>query len=384
MGEPWDYTRRLLRWPAWLASRPPVWTWRCARWFAGSFRFWLLVVLSVLVVLVIYHALSDHYTPMTTDAYVQAYVVQVAPQVAGQVVRVYARNGEKVKAGALLFEIDPRPFEHKVAYLQARLIETVQRVKQLETERTAAQAEHARLKAEADYAATVHQQEEMIYKKQATTERKYLEARDRYRAARAAAERAAVQVQHVEESLQARVGKEHALVAMVKAQLAEAELNLTYTRVLAPCEGVITDLQLRDGAYAHVGQSVLTIIDTSTWLIVAHFRENALRNMEEGQPALVALQGRPGELLPARVVSTGRGVRQGQGIPSGTLPDVKRQASWVEPAQRFQVRLVLEEAESVPLRVGMTGSVSVYTEPEGRMHEITRAIHQLLAWLYYL
>src|SRR5262249_22006707 len=154
-------------------------------------------------------ALADRYTPFTTDAYVQAYVVQIAPQVPGQVARVYAREGETVEAGALLFEIDPRPFQHKVALLEAKLVETTQKVKQLYTEKEAAQAEHVRLKAEADYAATVHRQEEMIYQKLATTERKYLEARDRDRAAKAAVDKASVQVRHVEEALAARVGREH-------------------------------------------------------------------------------------------------------------------------------------------------------------------------------
>ena len=259
-----------------------------------------------------------------------------------------------------------------------------QKVKQLTTAKEAAQAEHRRLKAEAAYASTVHQQEEAIYKKLATTERKYLEARDRYRAAEAAVQKAAVEIRHAEESLEARVGLEHALVAEVKAQLAEARLNLGYTRVLAPCDGIVTDLQLRDGTYTHTGQAAMTLIDTSAWYLVAHFRENALVRVEEGRPALVALQGSPGLLLPARVTSTGWGVQHGQGVPSGALPEAKRQTSWVQPAQRFQVRLVLEEPEAVPLRVGMTGSVSVYTEPEGPLRALTRALHQVVAWLYYL
>jgi multidrug resistance efflux pump len=376
--------RGLVTWPAYVATRPPAWSWRGLRYLAGSFRFWLLVILAVMVLLVAYHALADRYTPFATDAYVQAYVVQIAPQVAGKVVHVYAREGETARAGAVLFEIDPRPFEHKIAQLEAQLVEVTYKVKQMETEKRVAQAEHTRLVAEADYAATVHRQEQQIYQKLATTERKYLEARDRDRAARAAADKAAVQVQHVEEGLEARVGREHALVARVKAELAEARLNLSFTSVHAPCDGLITDLQLRDGTFVHVGQAAMTLIDTSHWQIVAHFRENALRNLEEGQPALVALQGAPGRLLPARVASTGGGVFHGQGVPSGNLPAVKRQTSWVEPAQRFQVRLVLEEEPPVPLRVGMTGSASVYVEPEGRLHEVTRGLHQLIAWLYYL
>lgn len=376
--------RGLVTWPAYAATRPAARAWRGAGYLAGSFRFWLLVILAVMALLVSYHALADRYTPFTTDAYVQAYVVQIAPQVAGKVVRVYAREGETARAGAVLFEIDPRPFEHAVAQLEAKLVEATSKVKQMQTEKQAAEAEHARLVAEADYAATVHRQEEQIYQKLATTQRKYLEARDRDRAARAAADKAAVQVRHVEEGLEARVGREHALVARVRAELAEARLNLSFTRVHAPCDGLVTDLQLRDGTFVHVGQAAMTLIDTSNWQVVAHFRENALRSLEPGQPALVALQGAPGRLLAARVASTGGGVFQGQGVPSGHLPAVKRPTSWVEPAQRFQVRLVLEEAPPVTLRVGMTGSVSVYVEPESRLDEVTRGLHQLVAWLYYL
>lgn len=170
----------------------------------------------------------------------------------------------------------------------------------------------------------------------------------------------------------------------MQAQLAEAQLNLAYTRVTAPCDGIIPDLQLRDGAYVAAGQGALALIDTREWLVVANLRENSLAHLRVGQPALVALQGAPGRLLRARVASVGWGVGQGQGVPSGMLPDVKRPNSWIPPSQRFQVRLVLEEPDAVPLRVGMTGSVSVYTEPEGVLNDITRAVHQVIAWLYYL
>lgn len=375
---------QVVAWPAWILSRPVVWPALGVYYLISSFRFWLVVILLVMVVLIAYHVAADHYTPISTDAYVQAYVVQVAPQVGGQVVRVYAKEGEAVKAGATLFELDERPFRHKIAYLEAKLIDTTQKIKQLHTEKAAAEAEHTRLRAEADYAATVYKQEAQIYEKVATTERKYQEARDKDRAARAAVDKAAVGIQHVEESLAARIGKEHALVAMVKAELEEAQLNLTYTRVVAACDGVVTDLQLREGAYVHTGQAAMTIIDTTTFQVVANFRENALRNLEVGQPALVALQGKPGVLMPARVVTLGKGVQQGQGVPSGKLPEVKGQTTWVQPPQRFQVRLVLDAGEAVPLRVGMTGSVTVYTEPEGRVHEVTRGLHQLIAWVYYL
>jgi multidrug resistance efflux pump len=349
-----------------------------------TFRFWLCLILAVIVLLVAYYVAADRETPLTTDSYVQAYVVQVAPQVAGQVMHVYVGEGEEVKKGTPLFELDTRPFEHKVALLEARLVETEQQVKQLHSQHAALKAEHERLTAEADYAREVHRQEKAIYAKDATTERRYLEALQKQKASLASVEKSASMIQHSQEAIDAKIGAEHALVAEVKAQLAEARLNLNYCRVYAPCDGRITNMQLREGAYAHVGHSVLTVIDTDRWLVIANYREKGLERMRPGSPALVAFRGIPGRLWRARVLWIGSGVSQGQGVPSGLLPDVKDQTSWIPAEQRFQVRLVLEDPEAVPLRVGMTGSVSVYIDPDSQLNRVTEEVHRVIAWLYYL
>jgi multidrug resistance efflux pump len=358
--------------------------WRGVRRLIGSFRFWVIVIVCILVLLVVYYALSEIYTPLTTEAYVQAYVVQIAPQVAERVTRVHVREGDRVKSGALLFELDPALSQQRVAYLEAKLVEAEYQVKQLEAELAAAKADRERLKADADYAASVHKQEQAIFKTDSTTERRYLEAIQKKKASQAAVVQAESNIQRIEDALNARIAGEHATVAQVKAQLAEARLNLAYSRVYAPCDGLITDLQLREGAYVHIGQAAMTLIDTRRWIVVGNFRETSLARMREGQPAVVAFRGLPGQLFPAHVTSVGWGVSQGQGIPSGQLPDVKIPTSWVPPAQRFQVRLTLDDANSIPLRVGMTGSVAVYTESEGRISRLTRFWHKIIAWLYYL
>jgi multidrug resistance efflux pump len=184
-----------------------------------SFRFWLCVVLAIISLLIAYYVQADRCTPLTLDAYVQAYVVQVAPQVAGQVVRVYVGEGDEVKKNAPLFELDPRPFEHKVALLEAKLVETEHQVQQLKSQLAAEKAEHERLTAEADYARAVYRQEEEIYKRESTTERKYLDALQKHKASLAALDRSAHLVRHAREALDARIGAEHALVAEVQARL---------------------------------------------------------------------------------------------------------------------------------------------------------------------
>jgi multidrug resistance efflux pump len=370
------------------AARLPIWllagAGRGLRRLLGSVRFWVILIVCVLVLLVIYYALSEIYTPFTTEAYVQAYVVQVAPQVAEKVVRVHVKEGSHVKAGDLLFELDPALYAQKVASLEAKLVETQHQVQQLDAELAAAKADHERLVADADYASAVFRQESAIYKTESTTERRFLEAVQKNKASQAAVRQSDNNVRRIQDALNAQISGENALVAQVRAELAEARLKLGYTRVTAPCDGLITDLQLREGAYVHTGQAAMTLIDTGRWVIVGNFRENSLARLREGQPALIAFRGLPGQIYAATVSSIGWGVSQGQGVPSGELPDVRISTYWVPPAQRFQVRLTLDDPTSVRLRVGMTGSVAVYTESTGTLGRITRFWHNVIAWLYYL
>jgi multidrug resistance efflux pump len=349
-----------------------------------SARGWVFIIVFLIVILVVYYALSDIYTPFTTDAYIQAYVVQVAPRVEGQVVKVHVQENQAVRKGDLLFEIDPRPFEYQLALLEAKRIEAVQQVAQLESDLAAARADDERLAAEEVYARVVNEQEKEIFKRDATTDRLYVQAVQKYKAAQAALERSRAAVRKVEQALAARVGDEHAFVAEVSAQAAQAKLNLEWTRVYAPANGYVTNVQLREGSYINVGAPVITCIDGDNWWVVGNFRENAMAQLQPGQSAQIAFRGLPAKLFDARVISVGWGVSQGQGVPSGQLPDVKTPANWVPPAQRFQVRLALDDPTLVPMRVGMTGSVAVYTGSGVLLNPITGIWHRVIAWLYHL
>jgi multidrug efflux pump subunit AcrA (membrane-fusion protein) len=88
-------------------------------------------------------------------------------------------------------------------------------------------------------------------------------------------------------------GEEHARVAAVRAQLAEARLNLEWTRIYAPCNGYVTNVQLREGFYIHVGTPVLTLIDSDNWWVVANYRENSLENIRPCQPVRLTMTNFP-------------------------------------------------------------------------------------------
>ncbi len=350
----------------------------------SSFRIWLALIVFMIFMMVVYFVGADRYTPLTTDAYVQANVVQIAPQVGGQVTRIHVAEGDLVQTGDLLFELDSRPYQHQVSLLRAKLIEAEYQVKQLEAQLASALAEQRRAHAEAEYAREVHSQEEAIYKELSTTEREFLDAVQNLKATEASLDAAAGEVANIRQMLAARVGSEHATVAQVKASLEEAELNLSYCNVYAPCDGMISNLQLVEGTYTQLGQAVMTCIDMNTSLIVANFRERSLERLTSGQPALVSFQSLPGRLWPATLQHIGFGVAQGQGVPTGMLPRVENQTLWLPQAQRFQVRFELDDPHEVPMRVGMTASVSVYTDSSGVLGPLTRALHRFVSWLYYL
>ena len=349
-----------------------------------SARAWVLVVLSVIAVLVVYYVLSDRHTPFTSDAYVQAYVIQVAARVEGQVVRVHVKENQTVTKGEVLFEIDPRPFQYRVALLEAKEVDVAQQVAQMESELSAARADDARLAAEETYARAVYEQETAIHKQKAATDRTYLDAVQKYNAAQAARQRGLAQTAKAEHALAARIGEEHALVVEVRAQLAEARLDLEWTRIDAPANGYVTNVQLREGSYVHVGTPVLTCIDRDAWWVVANYRENSLENLRPGQRVGLSFNTYPGRIFPGVVESVGWGVDEGQGYPSGNLPAVQEPKNWIRLAQRFQVRITPELPEGYPLRVGATASVAVYVRDGYWLNGVTRAWQRVVALFDYL
>jgi multidrug resistance efflux pump len=365
--------------------------WNMLKWLIAdgrrlllSARVWVLCVLLLIAALVAYYVLSDRYTPFTTDAYVQAYVIQVAARVEGQVVRVSVLENQAIRKGDLLFEIDPRPFEHRVAVLEAKLVQAIQQVVQMQSELEASKADDARIVAQEAYARAVQEQETRIRKQDATTDRKYLDAVQKYRMAQANRERARATTRKVEQALAARIGGEHAVVAEVKAQLAEAKLNLSWTRIYAPANGYVTNVQLREGSYVHVGTPVLICIDSDQWWVVANYRENSLEYLRPGQRVDLSFNTYPGQIFPGVVKTVGWGVYQGQAAPSGNLPAVTEPQNWIRLAQRFPVWVTPQMPAGYPLRIGATASVAVYTQEEYWLNGVTEAWHKVVTAFDYL
>jgi multidrug resistance efflux pump len=304
--------------------------------------------------------------------------------VEGQVVGVFVKENQSVKKGDLLFEIDPRPFEYQVQLLRAKRVDAVQQVAQLEAELGAAKADVERLEAEKTYAKVVADQEEMIFQQEATTDRRYQQAMQDHKAAQAAHKQGIARAQKIEQALAAMIGEEHAIVAEVQSQLEVAQLDLEWTRVFAPANGFVTNVQLREGDYVYAGAAAITCIDSDHWWVVANYRENSLENIRAGQHVGLTINTYPGHIFSGVVDSVGWGVDQGQGAPSGALPDVTEPKNWIRLAQRFQVRIIPEVPPEFPLRVGVTASAAVYTREDYWLNDVTELWQRIEAALEHL
>jgi multidrug efflux system membrane fusion protein len=153
-----------------------------------------------------------------------------------------------------------------------------------------------------------------------------------------------------------------------QAMIRTAEYNLNNCRVYAPFDARVTNLTISQGAYAHTGQQVFTLIDTRVWWAVANFRETQLRHVRPGMHADVYVLSRPNVRYDGIVDSVGYGV-QPDATLIGTfgpgLPDVQRSLNWVHLATRFPVRVRILAPETEPFRLSESAVVVIRHEPSG-------------------
>ena len=330
---------------------------------AFSAKFWVITIISVIILLILYYVLLDRYTPYSSDSYIQAYVLQVAPQVDGQVIRVYVKNNEHVNEGDKLFTLDPRPYEYQVQQLRAKLVQTRQVIDELKSDIVAAEQGVKESEADLIYATKRYNDLVPLAEKNYIAKLELDQATDQLNSGRAALLQSRAEYEKARQSLEYTIDGEYAIIREAEADLALAEYNLTQTTYYAPSDGTVTNLQLVAGSYVSVGDAVLTFVDTENWWVVANFRENSVGRIRTGQNAEVSIALYPGTIFKAVVESTDWGVSAGQGVPSGDLPDVEDPEDWVQLAQRFPVRLRITnlDPDIYHLRIGGSVSVAVFT-----------------------
>jgi len=332
--------------------------------------------------------------PWTRNGQVRANVIQVATRVSGPIVELPIRDNQFVRAGDLLFEIDPRTYRAALDQALAQLDEIRDNLAALEKQVEAAEAAVEQSKssiseaqsavkaAEAqleDATKTFERNKRLVdegtISRQAFDDRRadYLVAvanKDEADAALLRAESASLQAEANLAQVQATLGapgEENAQLRAARAAVEEAQLNLEFTEVKASVDGYVTNLQLRLGSQAVANQPALALVDSDSYWVDAYFRETETGRFKNGDRAVVTLMSYPDLPIEGRVDSISWGIAKQDGSTGfNLLPSVSPTFEWIRLAQRVPVRIHLDAIpDGVDLRVGTTASVLVRTGTAG-------------------
>jgi multidrug resistance efflux pump len=347
-----------------------------------------IVLIAVIVVLTKYWDYMDN--PWTRNGQVRAEVIQLTPQVSGNIVNLPIKDNQFVKAGDVLFEIDARTFEISLEGALAKLDETGLEILGMESQvegadavvamsRTSIQQAKSAIKeldSEVEENEAEYERQKQLLTRGATSQKALDNAKSTYDvsvekriAALASLTQAEASVRQAEASFaqsQTKLGSKGADNAQLREALAEvkqAQLNLDHTTVRAPVDGYITNLNLRIGSHANAGQPALALVDVNSYWIDGFFKETNIEDINSGDQAVVTLMSYPDSPIEGVVESIGWGISQQDGSTGfELLPNVSPTFEWIRLAQRVPVRIKLvNKPENIELRVGTTASVLVMT-----------------------
>ena len=324
----------------------------------------LLALAGVLVTVFLATRRIDQ-RPRTDDAYLQADLVHLAPDVSGRIVELDVRDNQAVHKGDVLFRIDPEPYRIRadqaraaVQGLEAKLALTADQVASQTSKADAAARGIGSAEAQRALASSTLGRMEPLLKPGFVTAQQVDQARTAQRTAQIALQQARLQADEARQAITNTKPTEAELEG-ARATLALAERDLNKTVVRSPCDGRITALDIAAGEFAAAGHPLFTIIDTEHWYAIGNFRETDLAGMEPGQGATVYVMAQPSRPVRGQVDSLGWGVASDVSATFGGLPHVERTLNWVRIAARFPVRVLLDAPPDDLMRFGATAVVVI-------------------------
>jgi membrane fusion protein (multidrug efflux system) len=306
----------------------------------------------------LYWLLHGRFYEDTDNAYVQGNVVQVTPQVAGTVLRIYADDTDLVRAGQTLISLDPADAKVAVAQAEAQLGQTVREVRTLYTSQAQSSANLAQRQSDLAKA-----QDDLVHRRNLTgtgavsgEELRHAEAA--VSAAQAAVDAAREQLASGRALTEGTNVREHPNVQRAAAQLREALLALQRTTLKAPVDGQVAKRSVQVGQRVASGNALMAVIPLNRLWVDANFKEGQLRHMRVGQPVTLV-----SDLYGSKVTYEGKvvGLAAGTGSAFALLPAQNATGNWIKVVQRVPVRISLDPKQLAehPLRVGLSMSAEV-------------------------
>jgi len=335
---------------------------------------------GVLVVLLFFGLgyLADVLTHESTDdAFIAAHVVSVAPRISGQVSAVHVLDNQMVRSNELLVEIDPANYADVAAQKQSsadaseanyktalaaldlmavKVTTAEANADQSKADISAAEATDAR--AQADF-----QRNQELRKQNTISAQEFDAAQAAVKEAdanlAAAKQKAVADASRINEAkatqtaTEASVGMALATFRQAQTAVQSAQLDLSYTKIFAPCDGRVTRKAVETGNYVQTGQQLMSIVPPEIW-VVANFKESQLKKMKPGQPVLIEIDALAGKKFHGHVDS----VQAGSGAAFSLLPPENATGNYVKVVQRVPVKILFDEALPADHTIGPGLSVT--------------------------
>jgi len=299
--------------------------------------------------------------PWTRDGQVRAYIITIAPRVAGNVVAVHVTDNQLVKKDAPLFEIDPSQYTLAVQAAQQQLEQARQEVASLEASIEAAQATVKSAQS------TLDEAQRQLKRAQEAGDAVSKEFLDETTLAEQVAESTLsenqAQLAEVTKEL-GPPGDSNYRIQAAQVALDQAKLDLSWTKIVAPSDGYVTNLNVETGDYASAGIPLLAFVDSTTFWVAGYFMETQLRHMKPGDRAVVTLMAHPDNPVEGEVESVGWAIQPPDVANTlgvlNLVPEIQPTFDWVRLAQRIPVRIKITKVpDGVDLIVGLTASVAI-------------------------
>ncbi|MFO1202612.1 MAG: HlyD family secretion protein [Tabrizicola sp.] len=303
-------------------------------------------------------------TESTENAYLHQARISVAPTVGGRVVSVNVHELQPVKAGDVLFQVDPEPYQLAVAQAEAAVNGARIQVEQMKAALAQAEAQAALAADEAQYQEDELARQEELSGKGVTSTSALDEKRHASQQAREKAEVAKLTADAARAALGGdpnAATDDHPAVRAALAELDRAHYNLSVTRVSAPSDGVIYQASsFHEGVMLAAGQPVFALVETGEAWVDANFKETQLVDLAQGQTAEIVFDAAPGKTFTGTVEAIGAGT----GAEFSLLPAQNATGNWVKVTQRVPVRIKLDDAAgAAALASGLSAEVTVDTTP---------------------